>query len=200
MQLCHGPPTDSGFFYDSYSGKDIFAEKDYPLIEKAAKKIVESKQVFDRLVLTKIEALRLFGSNPFKVSLISNKIPDGSRVTAYKCGNLIDLCTGPHIPTTKIIKAFKIMKNSSAYWLGKADNDSLQRVYGITFPSKKEMDEYVKLIEEAAKRDHRRIGKGQGLFDTHDWSPGCAFMYPRGAYIYNKLMEMIKEQYRFRGF
>jgi threonyl-tRNA synthetase len=90
--------------------------------------------------------------------LISSKIPDGSRVTAYRCGNLIDLCTGPHIPTTKVIKAFKVTKNSSAYWLGKADNDSLQRVYGITFPSKKEMDEYVKLMEEAAKRDHRKIG------------------------------------------
>ena len=78
---------------------------------------------------------------------------------AYKCGNLIDLCTGPHISSTKIIKAFKIMKNSSAYWLGQAGNDSLQRVYGITFPSKKEMDEYITLMEEAAKRDHRTIGR-----------------------------------------
>ena len=110
-------------------------------------------------MLTKEESLRLFGSNPFKVSLITNKIPDGGRVTAYRCGNLIDLCTGPHIPSTKIIKAFKVMKNSSAYWLGKAENDSLQRVYGITFPSKKEMDEYIHLLEEAAKRDHRTIGK-----------------------------------------
>lgn len=76
-------------------------------------------------MLTKEEALRLFGNNPFKVALISSKIPDGGRVTAYRCGNLIDLCTGPHIPSTKIIKAFKVMKNSSAYWLGKAGNDSL---------------------------------------------------------------------------
>lgn len=91
--------------------------------------------------------------------MISSKIPDGGRVTAYRCGNLIDLCTGPHIPSTKIIKAFKVMKNSSAYWLGKANNDSLQRVYGITFPSDKEMKEYVHLMEEAAKRDHRTLGK-----------------------------------------
>ena len=111
--------------------------------------------------------MNLFGSNPFKVSLISNKIPDGGKVTAYRCGNLIDLCTGPHIPSTAIIKAFKVMKNSSAYWLGKAENDSLQRVYGITFPSQKEMDEYITLREEAAKRDHRIIGKQQGLFDHH---------------------------------
>ena len=125
VHLCHGPPTDSGFFYDSYSGKDIFTEKNYKDIEKAAQQIVKDKQTFFRLVLSKEDALRLFGGNPFKVSLISNKIPDGGKVTAYRCGNLIDLCTGPHIPSTKIIKAFKVMKNSSAYWLGKAGNDSL---------------------------------------------------------------------------
>jgi threonyl-tRNA synthetase len=151
-------------------------------------------------VLTKEESLRLFASNPFKVSLITAKIPDGGKVTAYRCGTLIDLCTGPHIPSTKIIKAFKVMKNSSAYWLGNAENDSLQRVYGVTFPTKAEMDEYIKLREEAAKRDHRTIGKAQGLFDSHQLSPGCAFMYPRGTYIYNGLMDLIREQYRVRGF
>ena len=124
-QLCHGPPTEEGFFYDSYSGADIFHEKDYKNIEKVADKIVKSSQSFSRLVLSKEEALNLFGSNPFKVSLISGKIPDGGKVTAYRCGTLIDLCTGPHIPSTKIIKAFKVIKNSSAYWLGNAENDSL---------------------------------------------------------------------------
>ena len=174
--MCHGPPTDSGFFYDSYSGKDGFSEKDYKDIEKAAKKIVADAQTFHRLVLTKEESLQLFSTNPFKVSMISSKIPDGSRVTAYRCGNLIDLCTGPHIPSTKIIKAFKVMKNSSAYWLGKADHDSLQRVYGITFPSEKEMKEHIHLLEEAAKRDHRTLGKQQGLYSWHELSPGSAFM------------------------
>ena len=141
--MCHGPPTESGFFYDSYTGKDIFTEQNYKKIEEVAKKIVGEKQAFHRLVLTKEESLRLFGNNPFKVQLITAKIPEGGKVTAYRCGNLIDLCTGPHIPSTKIIKAFKVTKNSSAYWLSKAENDSLQRVYGITFPSKKEMDEWV---------------------------------------------------------
>jgi len=157
--LTIGPPTDNGFFYDSYTGGNIFSESDYSVIEKAAKKVAESKQKFDRLVLSKNEALELFGDNPFKVSLISDKIPAGSRVTAYKCGKLIDLCTGPHIPTTKIIKAFKVTMNSASNWLGKVENDSLQRVYGITFPSKKEMDEYIHRMEEAKKRDHRNIGK-----------------------------------------
>jgi len=101
----------------------------------------------------------LFGSNPFKVSLISAKIPEDGKVTAYKCGDLIDLCTGPHIPSTRMIKAFKVMKNSSAYWLGDAQNDNLQRVYGISFPSKKELDEYIHFKEEAEKRDHRTIGR-----------------------------------------
>jgi len=201
VHLCHGPPTDSGFFYDSYCGKDDkFAESNYKKIEEVAKKIVAEKQTFSRLVLSKEESLRLFGTNPFKVQLISSKIPDGGKVTAYKCGKLIDLCTGPHIPSTKVIKAFKVMKNSSAYWLGKAGNDSLQRVYGVTFPSKKEMDEYVHLQEEAAKRDHRRIGREQKLFEMHEFSPGSAFFHPKGAWIYNELMTMIRDQYKVRGF
>ena len=132
--------------------------------------------------------------------MITGKIPDGGKVTAYRCGNLIDLCTGPHIPSTKMIKAFKVTKNSSSYWLSKAENDSLQRVYGITFPSKKEMDEWVHIQEEAAKRDHRNIGRQQDLFDMHQLSPGCSFFYPKGTYIYNNLMQMIREQYRVRGY
>ena len=121
-------------------------------------------------------------------------------VTAYKCGDLIDLCTGPHIPTTKLIKGFKVMRNSAAYWLGKATNDSLQRVYAISFPSQKELDEYIHLREEAQKRDHRLIGKQQDLFHHFEVSPGCAFFYPKGTKIYNKLIEMIREQYRVRGY
>ena len=108
--------------------------------------------------MTKEEALELHKHNPFKVSMIQNKIPDGHRVTAYKCGTLIDLCTGPHIPSTQMIKAFKILKNSSSHWLSKVGNDDLQRIYGVSFPSKKEMKEHIHLLEEAAKRDHRVIG------------------------------------------
>jgi threonyl-tRNA synthetase len=109
--------------------------------------------------LTKEEALKLFAYNPFKVQLVASKIPDGGKVTAYRNGDLIDLCTGPHVPNTGRVKAFKVLKNSSSYWLGKATNDSLQRIYGVTFPNKKELDDYITLIEEAAKRDHRIIGK-----------------------------------------
>lgn len=130
----------------------------YKQIEEAAKKVVAEKQTFHRLILTKAEALDLFSYNPFKVQLIETKIPEGGKVTAYKNGDLIDLCTGPHVPNTGRVKAFKVMKNSSAYWLGQATNDSLQRVYGVTFPSKKELDEHIHYLEEAQKRDHRKIG------------------------------------------
>jgi len=198
--LCHGPPTDSGFFYDGYTGNDIFTDKNYKDIEKAAKKASGEAQEFRRLVLTKDEALRLFAYNPFKVSLIANKIPDGGKVTAYRNGPLVDLCTGPHVQSSKMIKSFKVMKNSSSYWLGKAGNDSLQRVYGVSFPSEKEMKEHIHLMEEAAKRDHRTIGKAQGLYSVNEVSPGSAFMQPKGTFIYNKLMELIRDQYRIRGF
>lgn len=134
------------------------------------------------------------------MQLIESKIPEGGKVTAYKNGDLIDLCTGPHIPVTSRVKAFKVMKNASAYWLGKATNDSLQRIYGVTFPSKKELDEHIHFIEEAAKRDHRVIGQQQNLFHFHQLSPGSGFWYPYGAKIYNKLTNFIRDEYRYRGY
>ena len=160
VHLCHGPPTESGFFYDAYCGeKGALSQEHYKPLEEAAKKVINEKQSFQRIILTKEEALKLFAYNPFKVQLVASKIPDGGKVTAYRNGDLIDLCTGPHVPNTGRVKAFKVLKNSSSYWLGKATNDSLQRIYGVTFPNKKELDDYITLIEEAAKRDHRIIGK-----------------------------------------
>ena len=105
-------------------------------------KFSKDKQKFERLYLTKNEALELFADNPFKVQLIQNKVPEGSYTSVYKCGTLIDLCVGPHLPNSSFIGAYKVTKNSSAYWLSKNSNDSLQRVYGISFPSKKELKEY----------------------------------------------------------
>ena len=108
--------------------------------------------------------MELFQENPFKVHTIKGKVKDGCSVTAYRNGDLIDLCTGPHIPTTQIIKAFKIMKNSGSYWLADTDNDSLQRVYAISFPSKERLTDYLHFKEEAEKRDHRRVGKDQEIY------------------------------------
>lgn len=200
VHLCYGPATQDGFYYDSHSGNEKFTQDDYKKIETRASKIASEKQAFNRLVLSKEDALRLFAYNPFKIQLISNKIADGGYCTAYRCGPLIDLCMGPHLPNTSKVKAFKVMKNSSAYWLGKNDNDSLQRIYGVSFPSKKELTEYIHFKEEAERRDHRNIGKLQKLFYNHPYSPGCWFFTKEGTVVYNKLIELMRGQYQFRGY
>ena len=122
--------------------------------------------------------------------IINDKIPDGTSTTVYRCGPLIDLCYGPHVPHTGRIKAFKVTKNSSSYFLGNQKNDSLQRVYGISFPDTKQMKEYEKFIEEAEKRDHRKIGIEQELFFFNELSPGSCFFLPAGTRIYNTLTEL----------
>lgn len=200
VQLCYGPPTTDGFYYDAYYGSQKFSEEHYKAIEKKAAQIAKEKQPWHRLILTKEEALQMFAYNPFKVQLIQNKVADGGKCTAYRCGPLIDLCMGPHVPHTGHIAAFKVMKNSSSYWLADAKNDSLQRVYGAAFPNKKELAQYVKFIEEAKKRDHRVIGQQQDLFYHHEYSPGSWFFTKEGTFIYNKLVEFIRHQYSFRGF
>eukprot|EP00825_Cyclidium_porcatum_P048507 TRINITY_DN816_c0_g1_i4.p1 TRINITY_DN816_c0_g1~~TRINITY_DN816_c0_g1_i4.p1 ORF type:complete len:748 (+),score=168.04 TRINITY_DN816_c0_g1_i4:70-2313(+) len=198
--LCVGPALQQGFYYDIYIGNYNISSEEYPKIEEVISKILTEKQQFERIYVTKSLALEMFSHNPFKKQLISNKVPDGGYVTVYKCGKFIDLCTGPHLPNSKLIKAFKLTKNSSAYWLSKNTNDSLQRVYGISFTSKKELDEYVKKQEELAKRDHRNIGTKGELFMFHNFAPGSAFFYPAGACIYNKLVEFMRKQLKIRGY
>lgn len=170
------------------------------MIEKSCLKVVKDKQKFERIVLTKEEALEMFADNVFKTQIISTKIPDGGKTTAYRCGPLIDLCRGPHVPHTGKIKAFAVTRTSSTYWLGKTTNDSLQRVYGISFPDKNQMKEWKHFQEEAAKRDHRKLGLSEELFFFHQLSPGSGFWLPHGAAIYFKLLKFIREQYRQRGY
>ena len=142
----------------------------------------------------------MFKDNKYKQHIIKDKIPDGSDTTVYRCGPLIDLCRGPHVPNTGRIKAFAIMKNSASYFLGNAENDSLQRVYGVSFPDKKLMDEHKKYLEEAAKRDHRKIGQEQDLFFFHELSPGSCFFLPHGTRIYNTLASFLRDEYWKRGY
>ena len=198
--LCFGPPLGTGFFYDSYIGNESVHPEDFIKIDEVAMKIAGEKHKFERIVLTKEEALQMFEFNEFKKMFIKFKIPDGGKTTAYRCGNLIDLCTGPHLGSTSFIKSFKTTKSSSSYWLAKSENDTLQRVYGVSFPSKKLMQEYVKFQEEIAKRDHRNLGTQQSLFFHNPVSAGAAFFYPHGAIVYNKLMDFIRHQYNIRGF
>lgn len=198
--LCSGPPLENGFFYDIYIGDQRITPEHYPAIEKRFRKIAEEATNFQKIYLTKQEALELFKDNPFKVQLLTHKIPDNAVTTAYKSGPLIDLCTGPHLPITNKVRAFKVTKTSAAYWLGKNTNDDLQRVYGVSFPTEKQLEEYIKLQEEIEKRDHRNIGTSQELFFFSQMSPGSAFFYPSGALIYNRLVDLIRREYIVRGY
>ncbi|KNE54819.1 threonine-tRNA ligase [Allomyces macrogynus ATCC 38327] len=198
--LCIGPPIDDGFYYEMALKDRSVSQTDYPALEKLASNIAGDKQPFERLVLSKDDLLEMFKHNPYKVHIIKDKIPDGTSTTVYRCGPLIDLCRGPHVPHTGRVKAFSVMKNSASYFLGDAKNDSLQRIYGVSFPDKKQLAEHKKFLEEAAKRDHRKIGREQELFFFHELSPGSCFFLPHGARIYNALVELQREEYRKRGF
>ncbi|WFD28515.1 threonine--tRNA ligase [Malassezia nana] len=201
--LCIGPPTEDGFYYEmgmGDSGDRVVKSEDFEPLEKLMNLAVKEKQPFERVVMTKEQLLEMFKYNKYKIHIINSKIPDGTSTTVYRCGPMIDLCMGPHIPHTGRIKALSVLKNSASYFLGDQKNDSLQRLYGISFPDKKQMSEYKQFLAEAAKRDHRRIGKEQELFMFHELSPGSCFWLPHGARIYNTLQEFIKTEYRKRGF
>ncbi|KAF9358674.1 threonyl-tRNA synthetase [Mortierella sp. AD094] len=200
--LCVGPPIEDGFYYEMAMQEDrpAVSQDDYQSLEALAKNIVKEKQPFQRLVVKKEDLLEMFKHNQYKVQLIDSKIPDGTSTTVYRCGPLIDLCRGPHIPHTGSIKAFAVLKNSASYFLGDAKNDALQRIYGVSFPDSKLMVEHRQMLAEAAKRDHRKIGREQELFFFHELSPGSCFFLPHGARIYNTLMAFIKNEYRKRGY
>uniref|UniRef100_A0A8C0I931 threonine--tRNA ligase n=1 Tax=Bubo bubo TaxID=30461 RepID=A0A8C0I931_BUBBB len=151
------------------------------------------------LELLKFEDEEAQAYNKFKCRILNEKV-NTPTTTVYRCGPLIDLCRGPHVRHTGKIKTIKIHKNSSTYWEGKADMESLQRIYGISFPDGKMLKEWEKFQEEAKSRDHRKIGRDQGLFFFHELSPGSCFFLPKGAYIYNTLIEFIRSEYRKRGF
>ena len=145
--LCIGPPIEQGFFYEMAMPNAVI-QSDYKLLEDKTKKAVSEKQKFERLVMSKGNLLEMFKHNKYKVHIINDKIPDGTSTTVYRCGPLIDLCYGPHIRNTGLIKALKVTKNSASYFLGNQKNDSLQRVYGISFPEAKLMKEWEKFMEE----------------------------------------------------
>lgn len=197
--LCIGPDIEEGFFYEMGMDRAV-SQADYAPLDTLAAQILKENQPFERLVITKDNLLKMFKHNKYKTTLIQSKVQDGSSTTAYRCGSLIDMCHGPHLPSTGRIKAFSITKNSSSYFLGNAENDSLQRIYGVSFPETKMMKEYKKFVEEAAKRDHRRLGVDQELFFFHQLSPGSCFFLPMGTRIYNTLVDLQRAEYKRRGF
>lgn len=197
--LCYGPPIENGFYYDMFLEEGGVSSNDFASLETLCKKIIKEKQAFERLEVKKETLLEMFKYNKFKCRILNEKV-NTPTTTVYRCGPLIDLCRGPHVRHTGKIKALKIHKNSSTYWEGKADMETLQRIYGISFPDPKMLKEWEKFQEEAKNRDHRKIGRDQELYFFHELSPGSCFFLPKGAYIYNTLMEFIRSEYRKRGF
>eukprot|EP00062_Callorhinchus_milii_P007852 gi/632949882/ref/XP_007890405.1/ PREDICTED: threonine--tRNA ligase, cytoplasmic [Callorhinchus milii] len=197
--LCYGPPIENGFYYDMYLEEEGVSSNDFQALETLCKRVMKDKQPFERLEITKETLLEMFKYNKFKCRILNEKVKTAT-TTVYRCGPLIDLCRGPHVRHTGKIKALKIHKNSSTYWEGKADMETLQRIYGISFPDGKMLKEWEKFQEEAKNRDHRKLGKEQDLFFFHELSPGSCFFMPKGAYIYNALIDFIKSEYRKRGF
>ncbi|XP_057578521.1 threonine--tRNA ligase 2, cytoplasmic isoform X2 [Hippopotamus amphibius kiboko] len=197
--LCCCPPTDSGFYYDMFLEDRAMSSTELPALESACEAIIKEQQPFERLEVSKEALLDLFKYNKFKCRILKEKV-NMPTTTVYRCGPLVDLCKGPHVRHTGKIKAIKIFKNSSTYWEGNPEMETLQRVYGISFPDDQMMAAWEELQEETKTWDHLRIGKEQELFFFHDLSPGSCFFLPRGAFIYNTLMDFIREEYHRRSF
>jgi threonyl-tRNA synthetase len=201
-KLCIGPCTTrgEGFYYDAfYNGLTLTEKDDFGKIQAQASKAVKEKQPFERIEVSRQQALEFFSDNEFKVEIIKD-LPEDKTITVYRCGPLVDLCRGPHIPNTSHVKAFACLRASASYWRGQADRESLQRVYGISYPDSKLLKEYLHNLEEAKKRDHRKLGQQQELFFFHELSPGSCFFLPHGARIYNKLQTFIRGEYKKRGY
>lgn len=191
-----GPVVEEGFYYDFDMGHH-FTPEDLGRIEQRMHEIVKKDYKVERVDLSTGEAKKIFKSNPYKIELIEEFKEAAS---AYRQGNFIDLCRGPHVPNTGKLKAFRLTKIAAAYWRGDAKNRQLQRIYGISFPEKKDLDSYLHMLEEAEKRDHRKIGKELEWFNFFEESPGAPFFYPKGAIIYNRLINFIREEYGKRGY
>lgn len=194
--LTIGPVVEDGFYYDIDMAP--VSEEDFPAIEAEINKIVKAKKTFERMVVSKEEALEMFKDNKFKVELI--KELEDQEISLYKQGAFVDLCRGPHIPHTGMIKGIKLMKTSGAYWRADQEREQLQRLYGTAFFDKKELKNYLHLIEEAQKRDHRKVGTRLGLFSFHQEAPGMPFFHAKGMEMWNVLLEYWRYEHKAAGY
>ena len=207
--LCDGPAVleaEGGFFYELQLPPEarLSPAEAFAPLEAAARALVAQRAPFERLVVTRAEAAALFAGNPHKEELL-NRIPSGETLTAYRCGPFVDLCRGPHVPHTGLLRALRLHKcsssgKSSGGGGGVAPPPLLQRVHGIAFPTPAQLTAWATSMEEAKKRDHRVVGKAQELFFFHELSPGSAFMLPHGTRIINRLLELLRGEYRRRGY
>ena len=192
-----GPSIENGFYYDVDFPEPI-TEADLLKIENEMRRIIKRNEKFERVEVSKAEALELFKDNPYKVELISG-LEDGT-ITIYKQGKWFDLCRGPHIERTGLIKNFKLLSIAGAYWRGNSNNKMLQRIYGTSFESKEELDQYLKFLEERKARDHRKIGKDLGLFLMSEYGPGLPFWLNNGYIIRRELEDWWLGLHRRAGY
>ncbi len=196
VKFAIGPAIDTGFYYDIDS-EHVFTPEDLSAIEKEMAKIVKQNIPLVRSEVPRKDALARFAAENeiYKVELI-NDLPEDAIISLYTQGDFTDLCAGPHCPSTGRVKAFKLMSLAGAYWRGNEKNKMLQRIYGTAFPSKEELDNYLHMLEEAEKRDHRKLGKELDIFSMHDEGPGFPFFHPNGMRIRNAILEYWHQVHR----
>ena len=199
-KLTIGPSIEKGFYYD-FDVEKPFTENDLSAIEEEMKKIIKEDLPIERFELPREEAIKLMEEReePYKVELIK-ELPEGEVISFYKQGEFTDLCRGPHLPSTGCVKAIKLLSSSGAYWRGDEHNKMLQRIYGISFPKASELDEYLHMIEEAKKRDHRKLGKELELFFFDETAPGMAYWMPKGFKMMNTLIDFWRKEHEKRGY
>ncbi len=195
-----GPSIENGFYYD-FDVEKPFSEEDLAKIEEEMKNIIKEDLSIERFELPREEAIKLMKEQdePYKVELIE-ELPEGEVISFYKQGEFTDLCRGPHLPSTGCVKAIKLLSSSGAYWRGDEHNKMLQRIYGISFPKASELDEYINMIEEAKKRDHRKLGKELELFFFDETAPGMAYWMPKGFKMMNILIDFWRKEHEKRGY
>ncbi|RJQ51151.1 MAG: threonine--tRNA ligase [Desulfobacteraceae bacterium] len=195
-KLTIGPVVEDGFYYDI--DMEPISEDDFPKIESEMQKIIKAKYPFKRKEVSKAEAEDFYSKEPYKREIIS-ELEEGT-ISFYQDGEFTDLCRGPHVPHTGFVAAPKLMKVSGAYWRADQKRAQLQRIYGTAFFSKKELSDYLHMLEEAKKRNHRKIGEALGLFSFHDEAPGMPFIHPKGMILWNTLLDYWREEHRAAGY
>lgn len=199
VQVTIGPAIKDGFYYDFDTDKP-FTDEDLPKIEEEMKKIIKENIPVVRKIMTKKDAIEYFKKNnePYKVEIIEDI--DADTVSFYEQGDFIDLCRGPHVPSTGYLKSYKLMSVAGSYWRGDSNNKMLSRIYGTAFESKESLDNYLKKLKEAKERDHRKLGKELNLFSFHDEGPGFPFWHPKGMVVYKEVESYIRNENEKRGY
>jgi threonyl-tRNA synthetase len=192
-----GPAIEDGFYYDFEVGHPFSADE-LERIEREMEAVSKEDQHFERRVVSREEARELFADDPLKLERLE-EFAEGETISVYRNGPFVDLCRGPHVPSTGRLKHFKLLNTAGAYWRGDSRRQMLQRIYGTAFFAREELEQHLHRLEEARKRDHRKLGRELDLFQFHPVSPGAAFWTPRGTTLYNTLEAFVRERQRERS-